>query len=105
VLRQSRFICGWGAWREAGRLKNIETFAAFAGSSLRMKSSQKHGEASADRLDSMEVRLIQAQSARLGERHLRYVATVHGYWVALLAFSGAAPHLKAGEQWLGCQRS
>jgi hypothetical protein len=32
---------------------------------------------------------------------LRYVATVHGRWVALLAFSGAPPHLKAREQWIG----
>ncbi len=36
-------------------------------------------------------------SSRLGVQHLRYVAEVDGQWVALLAFSGAAPHLKARE--------
>jgi hypothetical protein len=75
-----------------------------------MKSSQEHCDASAESIDSMEVRLIEAhererfdrlleeehylRSARLGGRHLRDVATVHGRWVALLTFSGAAPHLK-----------
>jgi hypothetical protein len=110
-----------GSGAGSGGLKNNQTFAAFAGSSLAMKSSQKHDDASAEWLDSVEVRLIQEhererfdrlieeehylQSARFGGRHLRYAATVHGRWVALLAFSGAATHLKAREQWIGCKRS
>ena len=32
---------------------------------------------------------------------LRYVAELDGQWVALIAFSAAALHLKAREQWLG----
>lgn len=39
-------------------------------------------------------------SALLGQS-LRYVAELDGQWVALLAFSAAALHLKAREQWLG----
>ena len=41
------------------------------------------------------------QSARIGGRHLRYVAEVDGDWVAILTFSGAAPHLKPREKWVG----
>ena len=41
------------------------------------------------------------QSARLGGQHLRYVAEVDGRWVALLTFSGAAPHTKAREEAIG----
>lgn len=41
------------------------------------------------------------QSARIGGRHLRYVAEVDGDWVAILTFSGAAPHLKQREKWVG----
>ncbi len=41
------------------------------------------------------------QSARIGGRHLRYVAEVDGDRVAILTFSGAAPHLKQREKWVG----
>lgn len=41
------------------------------------------------------------KSSRIGGRHLRYVAEVDGEWVALLAFSGAAPKLKGREKWIG----
>jgi len=41
------------------------------------------------------------QSARIGGRHLRYVAEVDGDWMAILTFSGAAPHLKQQEKWMG----
>ena len=41
------------------------------------------------------------QSARIGGRHLRYIAEVDGDWVAILTFSGAAPHLKPREKWVG----
>jgi len=40
-------------------------------------------------------------SARVGGPSLRYVAEVQGQWVALLVFSGAAPHTKAREQRIG----
>ena len=48
------------------------------------------------------------QSARLGGQSLRYVAQVAGQWLALLAFSGAAPHTKAREhqiRWTPRQRA
>lgn len=41
------------------------------------------------------------KSSRIGGRHLRYVAEADGEWMAILTFSGAAPHLKAREKWLG----
>ena len=41
------------------------------------------------------------QSARIGGRYLRYVAEVDGDWLAILTFSGAAPHLKQREKWVG----
>ncbi|HUF61551.1 MAG TPA: Druantia anti-phage system protein DruA, partial [Verrucomicrobiales bacterium] len=41
------------------------------------------------------------RSSRIGGRHMRYVAEVDGRWVGLLAFSGAAPHLKGREKWIG----
>ena len=47
-------------------------------------------------------------SARVGGQNLRYVAEVDGQWVALLTFSGAAPHTKAREQkirWTPRQRA
>ena len=40
------------------------------------------------------------KSARLGGRSLRYVAELNGEWIALIAFSGAAPNLKAREEWV-----
>jgi hypothetical protein len=40
-------------------------------------------------------------SARIGGQSLRYVAELDGEWVALVCFSGAAPHLKAREKWIG----
>jgi hypothetical protein len=47
-------------------------------------------------------------SARVGGQNLRYVAEVGGQWVALLVFSGAAPHTKAREseiRWTPRQRA
>ena len=41
------------------------------------------------------------ESARIGGRSLRYVAELNGDWIALIVFSGAAPNLKAREQWMG----
>lgn len=48
------------------------------------------------------------KSARLGGQTLRYVAELGGQWLALIAFSGAAPHLKAREdkiRWTPRQRA
>src|SRR3974390_3081235 len=48
------------------------------------------------------------QSARVGGQSLRYIAEVDGQWVALLVFSGAAPHTKARESeisWTPRQRA
>ena len=48
------------------------------------------------------------RSARLGGQSLRYVAQVEGQWVALLTFSGAAPHPQAREhkiRWTPRQRA
>ena len=47
-------------------------------------------------------------SARVGGQSLRYVAEVEGEWIALVAFSGAAPHTKAREceaRWTPLQRA
>ena len=51
-----------------------------------------------DRFDQLLETQHYIQSARLGGQHLRYVAEVDGQWVALLTFSGAAPHTKAREE-------
>ncbi len=40
-------------------------------------------------------------SARVGGQSLRYVAEFAGDWIALLVFSGAAPHTKARESEVG----
>lgn len=40
-------------------------------------------------------------SARLGGKTLRYVAELEGQWVGLITFSGATPHVKAREKWIG----
>lgn len=47
-------------------------------------------------------------SARFGGQSLRYVAEVDGQWMALITFSGAAPHTKAREEkirWTPRQRA
>lgn len=41
------------------------------------------------------------KSSRIGGRHVRYVAESDGKWIAILTFSGGAPHLKAREKWVG----
>jgi hypothetical protein len=54
-----------------------------------------------DRFDQVLVEKHYLHSARIGGRSLRYVAELNGEWVALLCFSGAAPHVKAREKWIG----
>ena len=61
-----------------------------------------------DHFDSLLESEHYLHSARLGGRSLRYVAEVDGQWVALLTFSGAAPHTKAREEkirWTPRQRA
>ena len=73
--------------------------------------------ASTDLLDRVTLRLMEdseraqfdqlleevhyLKSSRIGGRHLRYVAEADGKWVAILTFSGASPHLKSREKWIG----
>src|SRR6266853_4708020 len=60
------------------------------------------------RFDELMEKEHYLHSSRLGGQSLRYVAEVDGQWVALIAFSGAAPHTKAREQkirWTPRQRA
>ena len=50
-----------------------------------------------ERFDALLEQEHYLHSARVGGQSLRYVAEVDGQWVALLTFSGAAPHTKARE--------
>src|SRR4051812_26307855 len=78
----------------------------------------------ADFLSKIRVRLIRPEelerfnhlletehylkSSRLGGQSLRYLAEVDGQWLALITFSGAAPHTKARERkvrWTPRQRA
>ena len=54
-----------------------------------------------ERFDQLLVEKHYLHSARLGGRHLRYIGELNGEWIALIAFSGAAPHIKAREKWIG----
>lgn len=54
-----------------------------------------------ERFDQLLVDRHYLHSARVGGRSLRYVAELNGEWVALICFSGAAPHVKAREKWIG----
>lgn len=54
-----------------------------------------------ERFDALLESQHYLHSARVGGRSLRYVAEVEGEWVALLVFSGAAPHTKAREVKIG----
>ena len=61
-----------------------------------------------ERFDSLLETRHYLQSARVGGQNLRYIAEVDGQWVALLVFSGAAPHTKAREseiRWTPRQRA
>lgn len=54
-----------------------------------------------DRFDELLVRYHYLKDARLVGEHLRYVATYRGRWLALAAWSAAALHLKARDQFIG----
>ena len=54
-----------------------------------------------ERFDQLLLAQHDLQSARLVGEQLRSGAEYQGQWVALLAWSAAAFHLKAREAWLG----
>ncbi|NBB80858.1 MAG: DUF4338 domain-containing protein [Verrucomicrobia bacterium] len=58
-------------------------------------------EGERERFDELLERLHYLKSARVGGRSLRYVAELNGEWIALICFSGAAPHLAGREEWIG----
>jgi len=54
-----------------------------------------------ERFDALLERQHYLHSARVGGQSVRYVAELQGEWLALLVFSGAAPHTKAREVKIG----
>jgi hypothetical protein len=61
-----------------------------------------------ERFDQLLEEKHYIHSARIGGQSLRYVAEAEGQWVALISFSGAAPHTKAREmkiRWTPRQRA
>jgi len=58
-------------------------------------------EGERERFDQLLEEEHYLKSSRIGGRHVRYVAEADGKWIAILTFSGAAPHLKAREKWMG----
>src|ERR1043165_595236 len=75
---------------------------------LRQVSIRLLGLEERERFDSLLETRHYLHSARVGGQSLRYIAEVDGQWVALLVFSGAAPHTKAREseiRWTPRQRS
>lgn len=61
-----------------------------------------------ERFDELLEKEHYLHSARLGGQSLRYVAEAQGQWLALITFSGAAPHTKAREvkiRWTPRQRA
>ena len=75
---------------------------------LRQVSVRLIGEEERERFDKLLEEEHYLKSARLGGQNLRYVAELEGQWLALITFSGAAPHLKAREdkiRWTPRQRA
>jgi len=61
-----------------------------------------------DRFDALLEEKHYLQECPAGGQSLRYVAEAEGQWVALITFSGAAPHTKARElkiRWTPRQRA
>jgi len=54
-----------------------------------------------DRFDQLLTQHHYLKEAQLVGEHLRYVATYRGQWLALAAWSAAALHLKARDQFIG----
>jgi hypothetical protein len=57
-------------------------------------------ESERERFDELLIQRHYLKSARVGGRSLRYVAELNGEWIALICFSGAAPHLAWREEWI-----
>jgi len=74
---------------------------ASEGDYLRKISIRLIGPEEGERFDTLLESRHYLHSARVGGQSLRYVAEVDGQWVALLVFSGAAPHTKARELKIG----
>lgn len=75
---------------------------------LRQVSVRLIQEGERERFDELLEKEHYLHSARIGGQSLRYVAEVQGRWVALISFSGAAPHTKARElkiRWTPRQRA
>jgi hypothetical protein len=75
---------------------------------LRQVTVRLIGPEERDRFDELLEKEHYLHSARFGGQSLRYVAEVAGQWMALISFSGAAPHTKAREQrirWTPRQRA
>jgi len=58
-------------------------------------------ESERPRFDQLLEKHHHLHNGRQGGRSLRYVAELDGQWVALLSFSGAAPHVKARDRKIG----
>jgi hypothetical protein len=75
---------------------------------LRQVSVRLIREDERERFDQLLEEKHYIHSARIGGQSLRYVAEADGQWVALISFSGAAPHTKAREmkiRWTPRQRA
>lgn len=81
-------------------MKIFETLKDTAKDLLGLVKIRLIGDEERERFDQALEELHYLHSSRIGGRHLRYVAEADGKWLALLSFSGAAPHLKAREQWI-----
>ena len=68
---------------------------------LRQVTVRLIGPEERERYDTLLESQHYLHSARVGGQSLRYVAEADGQWVALVVFSGAAPHTKARECQIG----
>ena len=68
---------------------------------LRQVSVRLIREEERERFDELLEEKHYTHSARIGGQSLRYVAEAEGQWVALISFSGPAPHTKAREMKIG----
>jgi hypothetical protein len=86
-------------WRDAGRMRvDMRDGEAGALDRVQVREVREHERSEFDwRLEEQH---YLASSVLVGES-LRYVAELDGQWVALLAFSAPALHLKGRERWIG----
>jgi hypothetical protein len=88
----------FGFWQTSGMTKEK---TAPEGDYLQQVTVRLLNPQERERCDALLERQHYLHSARVGGQSLRYVAEVAGQWVALLVFSGAAPHTKARESKIG----